>query len=295
MAQGGAQGVAGERTGLSATPRGWRSGRGPGPRQGNGSNQSLHPMPIFHPAGSLSRAAGRDVVTISPPGLAGRRDGRARWGHKAAAGHGAPCWRGRPAPAPAAMTATLAHAGRKPCHRPASCRAVRRPAGPSCPAISATASPRPIGARLDGMQHPAAMDIGLQRGVWRKPRRDEAARDGDLWRNGRDSNPRGAVNPYTLSRRAPSTTRPPFRSAGGVTGPAACLKPQDALAGGWPRMHALPVRRAGRRTPSQRPYGRAKSAGMVGSAISRSKRAQRAAGSGPARSTVARAKSWPSP
>ena len=31
------------------------------------------------------------------------------------------------------------------------------------------------------------------------------------WRTGRDSNPRTAVNRYTLSRRAPSTTRPPVR------------------------------------------------------------------------------------
>ena len=29
------------------------------------------------------------------------------------------------------------------------------------------------------------------------------------WRRGRDSNPRRAINPRTLSRRAPSTTRPP--------------------------------------------------------------------------------------
>src|SRR5690349_8433552 len=29
------------------------------------------------------------------------------------------------------------------------------------------------------------------------------------WRTGRDSNPRTAINRYTLSRRAPSTTRPP--------------------------------------------------------------------------------------
>ena len=31
------------------------------------------------------------------------------------------------------------------------------------------------------------------------------------WRSGRDSNPRWAFDPYSLSRRAPSTTRPPLR------------------------------------------------------------------------------------
>jgi hypothetical protein len=33
-----------------------------------------------------------------------------------------------------------------------------------------------------------------------------------IWRRGRDSNPRWAFDPYTLSRGAPSTTRPPLRS-----------------------------------------------------------------------------------
>src|SRR5687768_3482447 len=31
------------------------------------------------------------------------------------------------------------------------------------------------------------------------------------WRSGRDSNPRYAFGVYSLSRRAPSTTRPPLR------------------------------------------------------------------------------------
>ena len=35
-----------------------------------------------------------------------------------------------------------------------------------------------------------------------------------VWRTGRDSNPRTAINRYTLSRRAPSTARPPVRSFG---------------------------------------------------------------------------------
>src|SRR5690606_11643751 len=32
-----------------------------------------------------------------------------------------------------------------------------------------------------------------------------------IWRRGRDSNPRYAINVYTLSRRAPSATRPPLQ------------------------------------------------------------------------------------
>src|SRR5690606_26346312 len=36
----------------------------------------------------------------------------------------------------------------------------------------------------------------------------------NLWRTEGDSNPRYAINVYTLSRRAPSTTRPPVRTAG---------------------------------------------------------------------------------
>ncbi len=44
------------------------------------------------------------------------------------------------------------------------------------------------------------------------------------WRSGWDSNPRRALDPYTLSRRAPSTTRPPLRagaaSMGGAGSPA---------------------------------------------------------------------------
>jgi hypothetical protein len=32
-----------------------------------------------------------------------------------------------------------------------------------------------------------------------------------IWRRGRDSNPRWAFNPYSLSRGAPSATRPPLR------------------------------------------------------------------------------------
>src|SRR4051812_46981192 len=36
------------------------------------------------------------------------------------------------------------------------------------------------------------------------------------WRSGRDSNPRYAFDVYSLSRRAPSTTRPPLHSAGAV-------------------------------------------------------------------------------
>ena len=35
------------------------------------------------------------------------------------------------------------------------------------------------------------------------------------WRRGRDSNPREAFDLYSLSRGAPSTTRPPLRRRGG--------------------------------------------------------------------------------
>ena len=41
-----------------------------------------------------------------------------------------------------------------------------------------------------------------------------------FWRRGRDSNPRYAINVYTLSRRAPSTTRPPLREAAQVSAEA---------------------------------------------------------------------------
>lgn len=40
------------------------------------------------------------------------------------------------------------------------------------------------------------------------------ARAGTAWRSGRDSNPRYAFDVYSLSRRAPSTTRPPLRMPG---------------------------------------------------------------------------------
>ena len=37
-------------------------------------------------------------------------------------------------------------------------------------------------------------------------------RDQTVWRRGRDSNPRWAFNPYSLSRGAPSATRPPLQA-----------------------------------------------------------------------------------
>ena len=40
------------------------------------------------------------------------------------------------------------------------------------------------------------------------------------WRRGRDSNPRWAINPYTLSRRAPSAARTPLRGVDGGGVPA---------------------------------------------------------------------------
>ena len=44
------------------------------------------------------------------------------------------------------------------------------------------------------------------------------------WRSGWDSNPRRAFDPYTLSRRAPSTTRPPLRGRAASTPLAATQK-----------------------------------------------------------------------
>ena len=40
-----------------------------------------------------------------------------------------------------------------------------------------------------------------------------------FWRRERDSNPRWAFNPYSLSRGAPSATRPPLRRRAGWAGP----------------------------------------------------------------------------
>jgi hypothetical protein len=40
---------------------------------------------------------------------------------------------------------------------------------------------------------------------------ETVCRDQTVWRRERDSNPRYAINVYTLSRRAPSTARPPLR------------------------------------------------------------------------------------
>jgi hypothetical protein len=40
------------------------------------------------------------------------------------------------------------------------------------------------------------------------------SKNGLIWRRERDSNPRRAFDPYTLSRGAPSTTRPSLRSVG---------------------------------------------------------------------------------
>ena len=56
------------------------------------------------------------------------------------------------------------------------------------------------------------------------------------WRTGRDSNPRTAINRYTLSRRAPSTTRPPVRKhlgVGGIHAPARLRKVRLNLSHKW--------------------------------------------------------------
>src|SRR6185312_7726776 len=47
------------------------------------------------------------------------------------------------------------------------------------------------------------------------------------WRRERDSNPRRAFDPYTLSRGAPSTTRPSLRATAGPSRGAMILKGQD--------------------------------------------------------------------
>jgi hypothetical protein len=54
-----------------------------------------------------------------------------------------------------------------------------------------------------------------------------------IWRRERDSNPRRAFDPYTLSRGAPSTTRPSLRPGENACGP-----------GGYEDGPALPRRRA---------------------------------------------------
>src|SRR6187549_3999528 len=60
-----------------------------------------------------------------------------------------------------------------------------------------------------------------------------------MWRSGRDSNPRYAFGVYSLSRRAPSTTRPPLRKSleGGHLGKSL---PAGNLAG--PRLSPLCAR-----------------------------------------------------
>ncbi len=65
--------------------------------------------------------------------------------------------------------------------------------------------------RIDERQHPGGRACHIAGGC-----PDALARQGPhlgfamcKWRTGRDSNPRYGVTVYTLSRRAPSTTRPP--------------------------------------------------------------------------------------
>jgi hypothetical protein len=59
-----------------------------------------------------------------------------------------------------------------------------------------------------------------------------------IWRRGWDSNPRRAINPYSLSRGAPSAARPPLRRAGrpsvGMDG-AAPRAPSPRVLGGGQR------------------------------------------------------------
>jgi integrase len=57
------------------------------------------------------------------------------------------------------------------------------------------------------------------------------------WRRERDSNPRRAYDPYTLSRGAPSTTRPPLRALGNAC-VSACLAGGEP---GWPACGAAMI------------------------------------------------------
>lgn len=62
----------------------------------------------------------------------------------------------------------------------------------------------------------------------------------DVWRSGRDSNPRYAFDVYSLSRRAPSTTRPPLR----MLGKAASPSPTHALPQAAPACHDVAMIRS---------------------------------------------------
>jgi hypothetical protein len=56
-----------------------------------------------------------------------------------------------------------------------------------------------------------------------------------FWRRERDSNPRRAFDPYTLSRGAPSTTRPSLRAAQSYATGSGRAKTPARFSRGWPR------------------------------------------------------------
>jgi hypothetical protein len=91
------------------------------------------------------------------------------------------------------------------------------------------------------------------------------------WRRGRDSNPRWAINPYTLSRRAPSTARTPLRKLlfefGGDPDPATPRRPSSLLPllpSGPDGVHNVSSRGDRIGSPLKAGYGTRRRAGWVG-------------------------------
>ena len=68
-----------------------------------------------------------------------------------------------------------------------------------------------------------------------------------FWRRERDSNPRRAFDPYTLSRGAPSTTRPSLRGEENLSASATCCAgARRARGGNHTQTPACAAKRAGR-------------------------------------------------
>ena len=77
--------------------------------------------------------------------------------------------------------------------------------------------------------------------------------DAHVWRRGRDSNPRWAVNPYSLSRGAPSAARPPLREMRRIPKGAIARKSEAAeRARRYAMIHRRLDRRRDERTVSAR-------------------------------------------
>ena len=79
------------------------------------------------------------------------------------------------------------------------------------------AQKRPFSCNIDYSRHEKAA-ARKRGGIWlpfagrrNTPFREMVKSPEMRWRSGRDSNPRYAFDVYSLSRRAPSTTRPPLR------------------------------------------------------------------------------------